>query len=110
MVCSTIGILVKKSSQKFIDVQSGPSCDISCEFVVGRGIGALKTSEFIVNELDMQFLDILSPVVLQAPGMWLAVQVMSKYVVKNHKQHRSYISTVQLKSNLPHVDRAHEIY
>ena len=64
------------------DVQSGPSGNISCEIVVGRGAVTLETSGFTIKKLDMQFLDSWLAVVLQAPGIWLAVKVMSKYVVK----------------------------
>ena len=54
---------------------------INCETVVGRGAGTLKISGFIVNKLVMQFLNGWSAVVLQAPGIWLAVKKMSKYTV-----------------------------
>ena len=90
--CWVSQILVCKVS-KFNDVQSAPSSDISCEVIVKRGAGTLETSWFIVKKLDMQFLDSWSAVVLQARGMWLAVKVMSKYVVKSHKQRRSCITT-----------------
>ena len=93
MVCNAFWIVAKNSWQKFSDVQSGPSGDISCEIVVGRGIGTLEISGFIVKKLDTQFLDSWSAVVLQTPGMWLAVKIMSKYAVKNHKQCRSCITT-----------------
>ena len=35
-----------------------------------------------MKKLDMQFLDSWSAVVFKAPGMWLVVKVMLKYVVK----------------------------
>ena len=71
------------------DVQSGPSGVINSEVVFGRGAGSLETSGFIAKKLVMQFLDSWSAVVLQAPGIWLAIKFMSKYAVKNHKQRRS---------------------
>ena len=83
--------MAKNNLQKFSDVQSGPSGSINCEILVGRGAGTLETSGFIVKKCAIQFLDSWSAVVLQAPGIWLVVKVMSKYVVKNHKQHRGCI-------------------
>ena len=92
MVWYAVVKVAKSSSQNSSNVQSDPSGDINCEIVVGRGAGTWEASGFIVKKLVMQFLDIWSAVVLQAPGIWVAIKVISKYGVKNHKQHRSCIT------------------
>ena len=88
-------MVAKNSSQKSSDVQSGPSGVINCEIIFVRGVRTLETSGFIVKKLVLQFLDSRSAVVLQAPDIWLAIKVMSKYVVKNHKQRRRSCITVR---------------
>ena len=49
MVCNAVVIVAKNSSQNSSYVQSGPSGDINCEIVVGRGAGTRETSGFIVK-------------------------------------------------------------
>ena len=92
MVYNTVEIVAKNISQKSSDVQSGPSEDINCGFVVGREDKTLETSGFIVKKLAMQFLDSWSAVMFTSSRYMISCQGNVKICHKNHKQHRSCIT------------------
>ena len=52
MVWYAVVKVAKSSSQNSSNLQSGPSGDINCEIVVGRGTGTWEASGFVVKNLS----------------------------------------------------------